>query len=114
MRIALIVGINHYEHGSELFGCVDDAHAVKTILERHDGGAVNFDCKVMTGTGPSHLVTRGELKDSIEGLFSTSSVRLQVEERQLVANIAVFGGVSPSRKHLRERGFLERIGAEDL
>ena len=73
MRIALIVGINHYEHGSELFGCVDDAHAVKTILERHDGGAVNFDCKVMTGTGPSHLVTRGELKDSIEGLFSTDA-----------------------------------------
>jgi hypothetical protein len=73
MRIALIVGINHYEHGSELFGCVDDAHAVKAILERHDGGGVNFDCKVMTGTGPSDLVTRGDLKDSIEGLFSTDA-----------------------------------------
>ncbi len=45
MRIALIVGINYYEHGSNLFGCVDDAHAVKAILERHDGGAVNFDCR---------------------------------------------------------------------
>lgn len=32
MRIALIVGINHYDHGSPLFGCVDDAHAVKFIL----------------------------------------------------------------------------------
>lgn len=44
MRIALIVGIDYYEHGSDLFGCVNDAHAVKAILERHDGGAVNFDC----------------------------------------------------------------------
>ena len=70
MRIALIVGINHYEHGSELFGCVDDAHAVKAILERHDGGGVNFDCKVMTGTGPSDFVTRGDLKDNVEELFS--------------------------------------------
>lgn len=69
MRIALIVGIDHYEYGSELFGCVDDAHAVKAILERHDGGGVNFDCKVMTGTGPSDFVTRGDLKDSVEELF---------------------------------------------
>ena len=28
MRKALVVGINYYEHGTPLFGCVDDAHAV--------------------------------------------------------------------------------------
>lgn len=28
MRKALIVGINYYEHGSPLYGCVDDANAV--------------------------------------------------------------------------------------
>jgi len=69
MRIALIVGINYYEHGSNLFGCVDDAHAVKAILERDDGGAVNFDCRLLTGTGPSDRVDRSELKDQIEELF---------------------------------------------
>lgn len=69
MRIALIVGINYYQHGSSLFGCVDDAHAVKAVLERHDGGSVNFDCKILTGTGPTDLVLRGALKDSIEELF---------------------------------------------
>jgi len=53
MRIAVIVGINYYEKGAPLFGCVDDAHAVKAVLERHDGGAVNFDCRLFTGTGPS-------------------------------------------------------------
>ena len=29
MKIALIVGINYYEHGSPLFGCVNDANNVK-------------------------------------------------------------------------------------
>lgn len=66
MRIALIVGINYYQHGSPLFGCVDDAHAVKAVLARHDGGAVNFDCVLLTGTGPSDRVDRGDLKDHIE------------------------------------------------
>jgi len=73
MRIALVVGINYYEHGSPLFGCVDDAHAVKAVLERHDGGAVNFDCILLTGTGPSDRVDRGNLKDSIKKLFETEA-----------------------------------------
>ncbi len=69
MRKALVVGINYYEHGNPLFGCVDDAHAVKTILERHDGGAVNFDCLLLTGTGPTDPVNRSDLKDAIHELF---------------------------------------------
>lgn len=73
MRIALVVGINYYEHGSALYGCVDDAHAVKAVLERHDGGAVNFDCRLLTGTGPSDRVDRGPLKDSIAKLFETDA-----------------------------------------
>lgn len=73
MRIALVVGINYYEHSSPLFGCVDDAHAVKAVLERHDGGAVNFDCLLLTGTGPSDRVDRGNLKDSIKKLFETEA-----------------------------------------
>ena len=35
MRIALIVGINHYEHGGSLYGCVDDAHAVQALSLIH-------------------------------------------------------------------------------
>ena len=73
MRIALIVGINYYEHGSPLYGCVDDAHEVKAVLARHDGGAVNFDCKLLTGTGPTDRVNRGDLKDSIATLFKTEA-----------------------------------------
>ena len=73
MRIALVVGINYYEHGSSLFGCVDDAHSVKAVIERHDGGAVNFDCMLLTGTGPSDRVDRGNLKDNIKKLFETEA-----------------------------------------
>lgn len=69
MRKALVVGINYYEHGSALYGCVDDAHAVKAILERHGDATRNFDTMLLTGTGPTDQVTRAQLKDSIEELF---------------------------------------------
>lgn len=73
MRIALIVGIDYYEHGSHLYGCVNDAHSVKAVLERHDGGGVNFGCKILTGSGENNRVDRGELKDNIEELFKQDS-----------------------------------------
>lgn len=69
MRIALVVGIDFYKHGNKLSGCVNDAHAVKAVLERHDGGSVNFECKFLSGTCTNDLVQRDELKDSIEELF---------------------------------------------
>lgn len=69
MRIALIVGINYYEHGGSLYGCVDDAHAVQAVLARHGDGSVNFDCKMFTGTGPADRVERSLLKDRVEELF---------------------------------------------
>lgn len=73
MRIALIVGINHYEHGDSLYGCVDDAHAVQAVLARHGDGSVNFDCKMFTGTGPTDRVERSLLKDRVEELFKAQA-----------------------------------------
>lgn len=73
MRIALIVGLNYYDHCAPLFGCVDDAHAVKSVLERHGDGSVNFDCKLLTGTGPGDRVDRTSLKDSIVELFASDA-----------------------------------------
>jgi len=71
MRKALIVGINFYEHGSSLHGCVDDAYAVKAVLERHGDGSINFPSpKFLTGTGPTDIVTRDELRSSIQELFA--------------------------------------------
>ena len=73
MRKALVVGINYYEHGSPLHGCVDDAHAVKAILERHGDGSINFDVQLFTGTGPTDSVSRSQIKDYVRKLFSDDS-----------------------------------------
>jgi Caspase domain len=73
MRKALIIGINYYEHGSPLYGCVDDAHAVKALLERNGDGTINFDIKFFSGTGSSDTVLRSDLKDNIQELFVDDS-----------------------------------------
>lgn len=73
MRKALIVGIDYYDGGSQLYGCVDDAHSLKAVLERHDGGSVNFDCKLLTGTSATERIDRDNLKDSVEELFKSDA-----------------------------------------
>jgi hypothetical protein len=70
MRKALIVGIDHYAHLKTLSGCVNDAHAVKALLERHADGTVNFVTpRILTGPGPAGIVERGELRDATRELF---------------------------------------------
>lgn len=73
MRKALIVGIDYYSSISHLHGCVNDAHSVKSVLERHTDGSVNFSVKLLSGTGPSDTVTRSELKDAVRDLFAGDS-----------------------------------------
>ncbi len=73
MRKALIVGIDYYSSASALHGCVNDAHAVKSVLERHADGAINFSVKLITGTGAGDAVSRTELKDSVRDLFAGDS-----------------------------------------
>lgn len=70
MRKALIVGINFYQRVGPLYGCVDDAYAVKAVLDRNSDGTVNFGTKLLTGTGPTDLVTRATLRENIKELFS--------------------------------------------
>lgn len=70
MRKALVVGINHYRNGPSLYGCVDDAHAVKSVLERHADGSVNFEVRLLTGTGPNDEVERSQLREQLEALFA--------------------------------------------
>lgn len=71
MRKALIVGIDHYPHIGDLSGAVNDAHAVKSILERNADGTLNFPTPhLLVGTGPGSEVTRVELKESVRQLFA--------------------------------------------
>jgi hypothetical protein len=70
LRKALIVGIDYYEHSSQLYGCVNDAHTVNSALERHSDGTRNFATKMLTGTGETSPVSRRELRQSVVDLFS--------------------------------------------
>lgn len=70
MRKALVVGVNYYEHSPALYGCVDDAHAVKSVLERNSDGTVNFGVKLLSGTGPTDLVLQSKLRENIRELFA--------------------------------------------
>ena len=70
MRKALIVGIDYYQHIEQLHGCVNDAYAVKQMLDRHADGSVNFSQpKLLVGTGPSDIVKRPDLKEAVRQLF---------------------------------------------
>lgn len=73
MRKALIVGINHYDSIKQLYGCVNDALSLGAVLARHDGGSVNFECKILTATNDSDRVTRADLKDGIDELFGSEA-----------------------------------------
>ena len=69
-RIALAVGIDYYDELNELSHCVDDAQAVKKLLDYHGTGSheKNFSCEIIEGT-KSSTVTRRRLKEAVERLF---------------------------------------------
>lgn len=73
-RMALVVGINHYEHVKSLSGCVADAKAVNSLLEANgdEGRTKNFDTKLLLAED-AESVTRGDLKDRVERLFSSNA-----------------------------------------
>jgi hypothetical protein len=73
MRKALVVGIDHYAHIPGLHGCVNDAQAVKAVLDRHGDGRVNFGIQTLIATGASSAISRGDLKDRIDELFKDDS-----------------------------------------
>jgi hypothetical protein len=69
MRKALVVGVDYYDHIKALHGCVNDAHSVKSMLDRDSDGSVNFYVKILTATGPGQLVPRKKLREAIQELF---------------------------------------------
>ncbi len=70
MKVALIIGVDYYQYGKQLYGCVNDANSVDTVLKRNDGGMINFQTKLLTASSNKTALSRGELKDSIKELFS--------------------------------------------
>lgn len=73
MNKALVVGIDGYTHIGNLNGCVNDAHSVKNVIERHADGTTNFPTPKLLTAGHGGLVTRGGLKAAIAQLFEDPS-----------------------------------------
>lgn len=69
MRKALIIGINYYEHHNNLFGCVNDAYEVKTVLDRDADGSKNFDVLFKTAVDENSAIDKRTLKNSVNLLF---------------------------------------------
>ncbi|WP_316216646.1 caspase family protein [Bradyrhizobium sp. SZCCHNR3003] len=70
MRKALVVGIDYYDRINGLSGCVNDAHAVKAMLDRNADGSINFGTRLIVCNGPSDLVTKRDLKSAARELFT--------------------------------------------
>lgn len=70
MRKALVVGIDFYFSFNCLYGCVNDAHSVKSVLDRHADGTINFDVRLLSGTGQNDPVLCSDLKNAARELFS--------------------------------------------
>jgi hypothetical protein len=73
MRKALVIGIDHYESLPVLHGCVNDAHSVRGVLERHSDCTVNFAAKFLVSTGSTEPIPRSELKERVRELFADDS-----------------------------------------
>lgn len=71
MRKALVVGINYYTHQKNLHGCINDAYAVNTVLQRHGDGTINFNVKMLTAISEEEVVKRSTLKENIIELFKS-------------------------------------------
>lgn len=69
MKKALIVGIDYYTEINLLNGCVNDAYNVKSVLERHSDGTINFGIKLLIATNDTNKITRKVLKSTVEELF---------------------------------------------
>lgn len=69
MRKALIVGIDYYSEVNNLFGCVSDAYAVKSVLDRNSDGTINFSSKIHVASNKDTAIERKELKNLTEELF---------------------------------------------
>jgi caspase domain-containing protein len=70
MRRALCVGIDSYSFGA-LRGCVSDAQRMAALLEKHEDGSRNFECRSILALngGPDNIATRAKVKQAVEQLF---------------------------------------------
>ncbi len=65
---ALVIGVEHYDSGDPLPGCVKDARDMESVLARNDDDSLNFSVRRLTSN--EQPVTSRMMNDEIEKLFS--------------------------------------------
>lgn len=65
---ALLVGIDSYQHRPALYGCVNDAKAMATLLRLNHDRSPNFEHRVLVSS--QNRITRSMLRSQIESLFT--------------------------------------------
>jgi len=73
-KAALLVGIDGYR-GRPLDGCVNDVHAMASLLSHNEDGSPNFKCTTFVAPrtaspSPAPTVTRGALRDRVHEIFA--------------------------------------------
>lgn len=89
---ALIVGIDQYQHMPTLTGCVADALSMCELLDHHEDGSPNYDCRVLTSAGGPAITKEflrlewHELFDGFDGhiLFHFSGHGSQAKEGGMI------------------------------
>jgi hypothetical protein len=65
---ALLIGIDHYDAAPPLLGCAADARAMHDLLQCHEDGTRNYDCRLFTSPGQQRI-TRALLRSELAFLF---------------------------------------------
>lgn len=68
-RKALCVGIDYYEKGKKLTGCVNDALKVSEVLKTNGDGSINFSVENILISEEKNVFNSNDLKRSIKKLF---------------------------------------------
>lgn len=73
MKKALVVGIDYYNNGVQLSGCVNDSKKVRDLLEKNQDGTRNFAVKHISVSDSAKIITRKQLKTMVEELFKNDN-----------------------------------------
>jgi hypothetical protein len=66
---ALLVGIDFYASMPDLSACARDAAALREVLQRHEDGSPNYDCRLLVNPG-GPLITSPLLRAEWQHLFA--------------------------------------------
>jgi hypothetical protein len=68
-KVALVVGINYYEHQQQLHGCVKDANSIAELLKYHENDNSNFEVKYLSANDKSRAITSDTLLQEVKEFF---------------------------------------------